>query len=52
MIEANRKWLEHYKNDPKLHLFSSVPKPTATSGLLQLSLNENNKLNVHHYFRP
>ncbi|XP_015990374.2 centrosomal protein of 164 kDa isoform X6 [Rousettus aegyptiacus] len=52
MIEANRKWLEHYKNDPKLHLFSSMPKPTATSGLLQLSLNENNKLNVHHYFRP
>lgn len=22
MIEANRKWLEQYKNDPKLHPFS------------------------------
>ncbi|XP_045871945.1 centrosomal protein of 164 kDa isoform X4 [Meles meles] len=49
MIEANRKWLEHYRNDPKLHLFSSVPKPAATSGLLHLGLDENNRLRVYHY---
>ncbi|XP_004415095.1 PREDICTED: centrosomal protein of 164 kDa [Odobenus rosmarus divergens] len=49
MIEANRKWLEHYRNDPKLHLFSSVPKPAATSGLLQLGLDENNSLRVYRY---
>ncbi|XP_012910355.1 centrosomal protein of 164 kDa isoform X12 [Mustela putorius furo] len=49
MIEANRKWLEHYRNDPKLHLFSSVPKPAATSGLLHLGLDENNRLRVCHY---
>ncbi|XP_044113852.1 centrosomal protein of 164 kDa isoform X2 [Neovison vison] len=48
MIEANRKWLEHYRNDPKLHLFSSVPKPAATSGLLHLGLDEN-RLRVCHY---
>ncbi|XP_037697515.1 centrosomal protein of 164 kDa isoform X3 [Choloepus didactylus] len=46
MIEANRKWLDHFKNDPKLHLFS-VPKPTATSSLLQLGLDEN-RLKVYH----
>ncbi|XP_027961729.1 centrosomal protein of 164 kDa isoform X6 [Eumetopias jubatus] len=49
MIEANRKWLEHYRNDPKLHLFSSVPKPAATSGLLQLGLDENSSLRVYRY---
>ncbi|KAM6172460.1 centrosomal protein of 164 kDa isoform 2-T2 [Erethizon dorsatum] len=47
MIEANRKWLDRFKNDPKVHLFSSVPKPTATSNLLQLGLDENNRLNVY-----
>ncbi|XP_035299535.1 centrosomal protein of 164 kDa isoform X8 [Cricetulus griseus] len=66
MIESNRKWLEHFRNDPKvthldmlsypvfLHfvarqLFSSVPKPTTTSNLLQLGLDEYNRLNVFHY---
>ncbi|XP_006834044.1 PREDICTED: centrosomal protein of 164 kDa [Chrysochloris asiatica] len=48
MIEANRKWLEHFKNDPKSRLFS-VPRPTTSSGLLQLGLDENNKLKVFHY---
>lgn len=27
MIEANRKWLEHYKNDPKLYPFNWFPHP-------------------------
>ncbi|XP_076781114.1 centrosomal protein of 164 kDa isoform X13 [Arvicanthis niloticus] len=51
MIESNRKWLEHFRNDPKVQLFSSVPKPTTTttSNLLQLGLDENNRLNVFHY---
>ncbi|XP_057623520.1 centrosomal protein of 164 kDa isoform X5 [Chionomys nivalis] len=48
MIESNRKWLEHFKNDPKVQLFSA-PKPAATSNLLQLGLDENNRLNVFHY---
>lgn len=25
MLEANRKWLEHYKEDPKLYPFSCFP---------------------------
>ncbi|XP_054581250.1 centrosomal protein of 164 kDa [Eptesicus fuscus] len=45
MIEANRRWLERYRNDPKLPL-CLVPTPAA-SGLLQLSLDENNRLQVH-----
>ncbi|XP_064433459.1 centrosomal protein of 164 kDa isoform X13 [Mirounga angustirostris] len=49
MIEANRKWLEHYRNDPKLQLFSSVPKPAATSGLLQLGLDETSSLRLYRY---
>nr|XP_055161926.1 centrosomal protein of 164 kDa isoform X11 [Nyctereutes procyonoides] len=49
MIEANRKWLEHYRNDPTLQLFSSVPKPAAGSRLLQLGLDEHNTLKVYHY---
>ncbi|XP_023600064.1 LOW QUALITY PROTEIN: centrosomal protein of 164 kDa [Myotis lucifugus] len=52
MIEANRRWLEHYRNDPKLypfsHLSNPAPKPAA-SGLLQLSLDENNRLQVNRY---
>ncbi|XP_075858655.1 centrosomal protein of 164 kDa isoform X1 [Microcebus murinus] len=48
MIDANRKWLENFKNDPKLHLFS-VPKPTPTSSLLQLGLDEHRRLKVFHY---
>ncbi|XP_045412352.1 centrosomal protein of 164 kDa isoform X6 [Lemur catta] len=48
VIEANRKWLENFKNDSKLHLFS-VPKPAATSSLLQLGLDEHRRLKVFHY---
>ncbi|EPQ01812.1 Centrosomal protein of 164 kDa [Myotis brandtii] len=27
MIEANRRWLEHYRNDPKLYPFSQLSNP-------------------------
>nr|KAF6437219.1 centrosomal protein 164 [Molossus molossus] len=46
MVEANWRWLEQYKNDPKLRLFS-LHKPGATPGLLQLGLDESNRLAVH-----
>uniref|UniRef100_A0A287CYC3 Centrosomal protein of 164 kDa n=1 Tax=Ictidomys tridecemlineatus TaxID=43179 RepID=A0A287CYC3_ICTTR len=50
MIDANRKWLERFKNDSKSHVFSSVPKPTATSSMmLQLGLDDDNVLHVYHY---
>ncbi|XP_024426670.1 centrosomal protein of 164 kDa isoform X5 [Desmodus rotundus] len=47
MIEANLKWLERYKSDPKLHLFS-VHKPSATLGFQQLGLDQNNRLKIYH----
>ncbi|KAI5282523.1 hypothetical protein MUG91_G103n53 [Manis pentadactyla] len=47
-IEANRRWLEQYKSDPRSYLFS-LPKSTGASGLLQLGLCEDNKLKVYHY---
>ncbi|KAK2489498.1 hypothetical protein MC885_017180 [Smutsia gigantea] len=50
MIEANRRWLEQYKNDPR-YLFP-LPKPTGASGLLQLGLNEDNKLKRWALGRP
>uniref|UniRef100_A0A4X2MC45 Centrosomal protein of 164 kDa n=1 Tax=Vombatus ursinus TaxID=29139 RepID=A0A4X2MC45_VOMUR len=49
MIEANRKWLDHMKKDPRVPLFSTTPKPLITSGLLQLDLDENNKLKAYRY---
>ncbi|XP_042538859.1 centrosomal protein of 164 kDa isoform X5 [Dipodomys spectabilis] len=48
MIESNRKWLEDFKNNPQTHLFS-VSKSAGTSELLQLGLDENNRLNVYRY---
>ncbi|XP_078288919.1 centrosomal protein of 164 kDa isoform X8 [Panthera onca] len=49
LIEANRKWLQRYKNDPKSRLFSSGPRLAASSDYLQLGLDENNRLKVYHY---
>uniref|UniRef100_A0ABI8A2V5 WW domain-containing protein n=1 Tax=Felis catus TaxID=9685 RepID=A0ABI8A2V5_FELCA len=49
LIEANRKWLQRYKNDPKSRLFSSGPRLAASSDFLQLGLDENNRLKVYHY---
>ncbi|XP_025784407.1 centrosomal protein of 164 kDa isoform X2 [Puma concolor] len=49
LIEANRKWLQRYKNDPKSRLFSSGPRLPASSDFLQLGLDENNRLKVYHY---
>ncbi|KAM4827964.1 centrosomal protein of 164 kDa isoform 2-T3 [Thomomys bottae] len=48
MIESNRKWLESFKSNTQTHLFP-MPKPMGTSELLQLGLDENNRLNVYRY---
>ncbi|XP_063567473.1 centrosomal protein of 164 kDa isoform X16 [Pongo abelii] len=49
IIEANRRWLERVKNDPRLPLFSSAPKPKATLSLLQLGLDEHNRVKVYRF---
>uniref|UniRef100_A0A8C6R157 Centrosomal protein of 164 kDa n=1 Tax=Nannospalax galili TaxID=1026970 RepID=A0A8C6R157_NANGA len=47
MIESNRKWLKNFRNDPNVQLFSE-PKPGTTSNLLQLGLDEENRLSVFY----
>ncbi|XP_068096993.1 centrosomal protein of 164 kDa isoform X2 [Hyperolius riggenbachi] len=47
MIDSNKKWLKHFKNDPKVPL-SSHRSPTR-SGLVQLGLDENNQIRVYQY---
>ncbi|KAJ6653157.1 hypothetical protein lerEdw1_010030 [Lerista edwardsae] len=64
MIEANKKWLETFKQDSKVYPFflgfcteaSSHPpvpgapkSPTALPGLVQLGLDENNQIKVYHF---
>ncbi|XP_038610676.1 centrosomal protein of 164 kDa isoform X2 [Tachyglossus aculeatus] len=48
MIEANKKWLEHFKKDLKVPLLSHTPRPSASPGILQLGLDETNQLKVYH----
>ncbi|KAG9482507.1 hypothetical protein GDO78_011272 [Eleutherodactylus coqui] len=49
MIDTNRKWLENYKNDPKVLLPSRMSGSPTGKGFLQLGLDENDKIKVYHY---
>ncbi|XP_040281785.1 centrosomal protein of 164 kDa isoform X2 [Bufo bufo] len=49
MIDTNKKWLENYKNDPKVLLPSRMNRSPTGKGLLQLGLDENDKIKVYHY---
>ncbi|XP_077105995.1 centrosomal protein of 164 kDa isoform X2 [Ranitomeya variabilis] len=49
MIETNKKWLETYKNDPKVLLPSRMSRSPTGKGVLQLGLDENDKIKVYHY---
>ncbi|KAM3922635.1 centrosomal protein of 164 kDa isoform 2-T2 [Leptodactylus fuscus] len=49
MIETNKKWLENYKNDPKVLLPSRMNRSPTGKGFLQLGLDENDKIKVYHY---
>ncbi|XP_073513175.1 centrosomal protein of 164 kDa isoform X5 [Phyllobates terribilis] len=49
MIETNKKWLETYKNDPKALLPSRMSRSPTGKGVLQLGLDENDKIKVYHY---
>ncbi|XP_048368655.1 centrosomal protein of 164 kDa isoform X2 [Sphaerodactylus townsendi] len=50
MIEANKKWLESFKQDSKVPLFSSSPKPTASSsGPARLGLDDSNQIKIFHF---
>ncbi|XP_049322747.1 centrosomal protein of 164 kDa isoform X2 [Astyanax mexicanus] len=49
LIEGNKRWLETRRKDPSMPLFSRYRTPSSTSGLVQLSLDENNQIKVYHY---
>ncbi|XP_056398759.1 centrosomal protein of 164 kDa isoform X2 [Hyla sarda] len=49
MIETNKKWLENYKSDPRVLLPSRMSRSPTGKGLLQLGLDENDKIKVYHY---
>ncbi|XP_063799385.1 centrosomal protein of 164 kDa isoform X3 [Pseudophryne corroboree] len=49
MIDANKKWLEKYRNDPKVPLPSRVSRSPTGKGLVQLGLDENDQIKVYHY---
>ncbi|XP_059495122.1 centrosomal protein of 164 kDa-like isoform X10 [Stegostoma tigrinum] len=49
MIDANRKWLESFKKDPKVPLFTKTSRTPSTQGLIQLGLDENNQIKVYHF---
>ncbi|XP_069080819.1 centrosomal protein of 164 kDa isoform X2 [Pleurodeles waltl] len=49
MIDSNKRWLENFKNDPKVPLFARTGKTPGSPGVLQLGLDENNQIKVYHY---
>ncbi|XP_060799359.1 centrosomal protein of 164 kDa-like isoform X2 [Neoarius graeffei] len=49
LIEGNKRWLETRRKDTNVPLFTRYQDPPSTNGLVQLSLDENNQIRVHHY---
>ncbi|XP_053095749.1 centrosomal protein of 164 kDa isoform X4 [Pangasianodon hypophthalmus] len=49
LIEGNKRWLETRRKDTNVPLFTRYQAPPSTNGLVQLSLDENNQIRVHHY---
>ncbi|XP_060744534.1 centrosomal protein of 164 kDa-like isoform X2 [Tachysurus vachellii] len=49
LIEGNKRWLETRRKDTNVPLFTRYQVPPSSNGLVQLSLDENNQIRVHHY---
>ncbi|XP_029628518.1 centrosomal protein of 164 kDa isoform X2 [Salmo trutta] len=49
LIDGNKRWLETRRKDPSVPLFTRYRTPPTTSGLVQLSLDDNNQIKVYHY---
>ncbi|CAH2320201.1 Hypothetical predicted protein [Pelobates cultripes] len=49
MIDTNKKWLENFRNDPRVPLLSRANRKPLGTGPLQLGLDENNQIKVFHY---
>ncbi|KAM9468652.1 uncharacterized protein cep164 isoform 2-T2 [Clarias gariepinus] len=49
LIDGNKRWLEKQRKDTNVPLFTRYQAPPPTNGLVQLSLDDNNQIRVHHY---
>nr|XP_046172527.1 centrosomal protein of 164 kDa-like isoform X2 [Oncorhynchus gorbuscha] len=49
LIDGNKRWLETRRKDPSVPLFTRYRTPPTMSGLVQLSLDDNNQIKVYHY---
>ncbi|KAJ7990221.1 hypothetical protein DPEC_G00298060 [Dallia pectoralis] len=47
LIDGNKRWLETRRKDPSVPLFTRYR--TSMTGLVQLSLDDNNQIKVYHY---
>ncbi|XP_016370796.1 centrosomal protein of 164 kDa-like [Sinocyclocheilus rhinocerous] len=49
LIEGNKRWLEAQRKNRNIPLFPSLRSASSGGGLVQLSLDDNNQIKVHHY---
>ncbi|XP_056612907.1 centrosomal protein of 164 kDa-like isoform X2 [Triplophysa dalaica] len=49
LIEGNKRWLEAQRKNRNIPLFPNLRTPSSSSGFMQLSLDDNNQIKVHHY---
>ncbi|XP_026137236.1 centrosomal protein of 164 kDa-like [Carassius auratus] len=49
LIEGNKRWLEAQRKNCNIPLFPSLRSASSGGGLVQLSLDDNNQIKVHHY---
>ncbi|XP_058601287.1 centrosomal protein of 164 kDa-like isoform X1 [Onychostoma macrolepis] len=49
LIEGNKRWLEAQRKNRNIPLFPSLRSVSSSGGLVQLSLDDNNQIKVHHY---
>ncbi|XP_059371018.1 centrosomal protein of 164 kDa-like, partial [Carassius carassius] len=49
LIEGNKRWLEAQRKNRNIPLFLSLRRASSSGGLVQLSLDDNNQIKVHHY---
>ncbi|XP_069751108.1 centrosomal protein of 164 kDa-like isoform X2 [Narcine bancroftii] len=47
VIEANKKWLESFRKDPKISLVAAANTSPLMDSVIQLRLNENNQIQVY-----
>ncbi|XP_077086503.1 uncharacterized protein cep164 isoform X6 [Siphateles boraxobius] len=49
LIEGNKRWLEAQRKNRNIPLFPNLRTGSSSGGLVQLSLDDNNQIKVHHY---